>query len=108
MIYLKDIELYRISDFNDAITYTRLLAHSSRDHHERARAKVACAYIDMMDLLSPGWRNVAYETLISNYKKANLTEIPSGNVGFDSVSDIKLTFSNFVINPDHLSRVDRQ
>lgn len=89
---MKEISLddYDLSYFNDSVTYTRLLARSATDPSVRARAKVAVAFCDMMDIVEPGWRAIALQNLKDAFSSAGLEVIPVGDIGLNTLFDIQL------------------
>jgi len=97
MIRYKDIDQYSVIDFRDAITFTKLMARSASSFEERAKAEVAAAFCDMMNLIEPNWYVAAHQNLIDQAKARGLTELPVGDIGFSSISDIKLTFEDMLI-----------
>jgi len=110
MIRYKPIDTYTLGDFRDAITYTKLMARSGATCEERAKAKIATAFCEMMDLLEPQWYVAAHKRLIEQAKSIGVQELPVGNIGFSSVSDIHLTFEQMMLDLSHkpLTRQDPQ
>jgi len=94
----KSLSSYSLSDFNDAITYTKLLAVDAPDYKTRANAKLASAYIDMMDLVEPGWRQIAFEQLKANALKKGVRNIEVGNIGFEASGHLTLSTDNVLID----------
>jgi len=99
-IRTKAISRYSMQDFNDAITYTKLLAVDAPDYSTRANAKLASAYVDMMDLIEPGWRQVAFMQLKANAQKKGVKSIEVGNVGFEAIGNIRLSTDTVLVMDD--------
>jgi len=93
----KPIAQYTLEDFNDAITYTKLLAMDAPEYAVRANAKLASAYVDMMDLVEPGWRQIVYEQLIQTAKQKGVRNIEVGNVGFEASGKLSLSTDTVLI-----------
>lgn len=86
---------YRREHFDNAIEYTRAIARSHLSKVERQKAKVTVAYVDLMDALHPGWRDIAVQQICEQYCRE---DVPIKDIAVEAHNvSMFLSLGNFVL-----------